>query len=89
MLGLVGEQGSEQKCSGQLQGFTAVNKNLFLSTLIVGPCLKAPRGRPLFAQLVLHGHMHRNLPGGRCIPFFRQHLHRLQSSSCIVCLDEK
>ena len=41
MLGLVGEQGSEQECYQPLQGWNPVNKNLFSSVLIVRSCIKA------------------------------------------------
>ena len=43
MPGLVGEQDSELKCSQPPQGWNPVNRNLFLSTLIVGSYTKAPR----------------------------------------------
>ena len=47
VLGLVGEQGSEQKCSQPLWGCNPVNKNLFSPTVIVGSCLEAPLARAL------------------------------------------
>ena len=38
MLGLMGEEGSEQECSKHPQGWNLVNKNLFPSAEIVEPC---------------------------------------------------
>ena len=37
------EQGSGHQCSQPLQGWNLVNKNLFLSTLMVGSHTKLPR----------------------------------------------
>ena len=45
MLGLRGEEGSEQECSQVHQGWNFVNKNLFPSTLFVESCVKAPCGQ--------------------------------------------
>ena len=42
MLGLREEQGSECKCSQHPQDWNIINKNLFLSILIVGSYTKVP-----------------------------------------------
>ena len=40
MLGLVGKEGSEMRCSKLSQGWNVVNKDLFLPALIVGSYTK-------------------------------------------------
>ena len=45
VLGLVGEEGSEQECSQRPQGWNPVNKSQFPSTHIVGSYVKAPGGQ--------------------------------------------
>ena len=45
VLGLVGKQGSEQKCCECPQRWNIVNKGLFLPMLIIGSGTKPPRGQ--------------------------------------------
>ena len=55
MLGLVGKEGSEPKWSETIQGWNIVNKDLFLSALIVGSFTRAPRDRaPLCLVTILY-----------------------------------
>ena len=52
--GPVGEEGSEQKCSQHPQGWSPVNKNLFLSTPIVESyILKAPGSLALVCMITV------------------------------------
>ena len=67
VLGLVGEQGSEQGCSQPpyppCPRLESCKQNLFPSTPIVGPCTKAPRGQAPVGS-VTHVEMKKRVPLG-------------------------
>ena len=50
MLGLLGEEGSEMRCSAHPQGWNVVDKDLLLPALIVGLFTQAPPGQAWSAQ---------------------------------------
>lgn len=71
MLGLVGKEGPELRCSEHPQGWNVVNTDLFLLSLIVGSFTKVTHGR---AGVLVYSLGELSNKGGRSIrPFLAGH----------------